>query len=133
MTELYRDKVEDGVVIREGIMPGEMSGSVRIFSPIMNTWGTLLLVGGAIYSARLFRRKQILRNRMVGNWLIAAGGLLPAMGGVLIRLGDPSFKYLGEMGGAILIFAGFWLAAKASDEIRTKRQQPVQVAESGAG
>ena len=132
MTELYRDDVDDGVVIREGIMPGEMSGSVRTFSPIMNTWGTLLLVGGAIYSARLFRRKQILRDRMVGNWLIAAGGLLPAMGGVLIRLGDPSFKYLGEMGGAILIFAGFWLAAKASDEIRTKRQQPAQVVESGA-
>jgi hypothetical protein len=122
MTEIYRDEVEDGLVVREGIMGGEMSGTVRVFSPVMNTWGTILLVGGAIYSARLFRRKQILRDRMVGNWLIAAGGLLPALGGVLIRLGDPSFKYLGELGGAILIFWGFWMASKASDGIRSKTQ-----------
>jgi hypothetical protein len=52
---------------------------------------------------------------VVGNWLIAAGGLLPALGGALIRLGDPSFKYLGEMLGAILIFWGFWMATNVTD------------------
>lgn len=104
MTLIYRD-----------IMP-QGSGTVRSFSPVMNIWGTIALVGGAIYSARLFRRKQMMRNRMVGNWLIAAGGLLPALGGTLIRLGDPSFKYFGEMAGAILIFAGFLLATRAADE-----------------
>jgi len=45
-------------------------------------------------------------------WLIAAGGLLPATGGTLIRLGEPSFKYLAELGGVILIFAGFLLATR---------------------
>ncbi len=116
MTEIYRDfEDSDGNVIREGIMPGEIRGTVRFFSPVMNTWGTILLVGGALYSARLFRRKQIMRNRMVGNWYIALGGLLPALGGVFIRLGDPSFKYMGEMGGAILIFVGFLLATNVSD------------------
>lgn len=55
-----------------------------------------------------------MRNRVVGNWLIAFGGLLPALGGALIRLGDPSFKYIGEMLGAILIFWGFWLTILSS-------------------
>ena len=44
---------------------------------------------------------------MAGNCLIAIGGLLPAFGGLLLRLGDPSFKYLGEMLGVALIFAGY--------------------------
>lgn len=111
ITAIYRDFTDDnGVVIREGIMQGSARGTVRFFSPIMNLWGTLLLVGGAIYSARAFRRKQIMPNRVIGNWLIAAGGLLPAFGGALIRLGDPSFKYFGEMAGACLIFVGFLYA-----------------------
>jgi hypothetical protein len=63
-----------------------------------------------------------MRNRVIGNWLIAAGGLLPALGGTLIRLGDPSFKYTAEMLGAILIFAGFWLATNLPDEIEERRE-----------
>jgi hypothetical protein len=82
----------------------------------MNVWGTLALVGGAIYSAILFRRKQIMRNRMIGNWFIAAGGLLPALGGTLILLGDPSFKYVGEMLGAILIFIGYLMATQVPQD-----------------
>jgi hypothetical protein len=124
MTEIYRDKTDANGDLIPGVMTGGMSGSVRFFSPIMNTWGTIALVGGAIYSARLFRKKQILRNRMIGNWLIAAGGLLPAMGGVLLRLGDPSFKYLGEMGGAILIFIGFLVATSVVEETRKPRPEP---------
>jgi hypothetical protein len=96
-------------------------GGVRGFVPVMNVWGTLALAGGAIYSARLFRRKQILRSRMLGNWLIAAGALFPAAGGALIRLGVPELKYPGEMIGVILIFAGFLLATHQSDELPKER------------
>jgi len=130
MTEIYKDRVEDGVVVEEGIMPGEMRGTVRFFSPVMNTWGTILLVGGAIYSARLFRRKQIMRNRMVGNWYIALGGLLPALGGVFIRLGDPSYKYLGEMLGAILIFIGYTLATNIPETAKRIRRDHTAPAEA---
>lgn len=94
-----------------------LKGGVRGFVPVMNIWGTVALVGGALYSARLFRRKQIMRNRMLGNWLIAAGALFPALGGALIRLGVPELKYPGEMIGVILIFAGFLLATQATDEV----------------
>lgn len=127
MTEIYRDVTgADGTIIRDGIFPASSRGTVRFFSPIMNIWGTIALVGGAIYSAVLFRRKQIMRDRMVGNLLIAAGGLLPAFGGALIRLGDPSFKYFGEMTGAVLIFAGFMLASRAVDDVRDSAQQRKQ-------
>lgn len=125
MTQIYRDEVDaTGNVIREGIMSGSARGSVRFFSPIMNVWGTVALVGGALYSAYLFRRKQIMRNRVVGNWLIAAGGLLPALGGALIRLGVPELKYLGEMFGVILIFWGFWLATHAVDADDSPQARP---------
>ncbi len=96
-------------------------GGVRAFVPIMNIWGTVALVGGALYSARLFRRKQIMRNRMIGNWLIAAGALFPAFAGALIRLGVPELKYPGEMIGVILIFAGFVLASQAVDEVAARK------------
>jgi hypothetical protein len=106
-------------------------GGVRVFSPVMNIWGTLALVGGAIYSAVLFGRKQIMRNRMVGNWLIAAGGLLPALGGALIRAGVPELKYAGELFGVVLIFAGFWLATHVPEDMRTQREGRGAVARSG--
>lgn len=116
ITEIYRDHDGPNGEIVPGIMEGASRGTVRFFSPIMNIWGTLLLVGGALYSARAFRRKEIMRNRVIGNWLIAAGGLMPALGGALIRLGDPSFKYAGEMLGAMLIFAGFMLASNIPEK-----------------
>lgn len=127
MTTIYRDVTDsEGNVIQPGIMPGKSSGTVRAFSPVMNTWGTIALVGGALWSARLFRRKQIMRNRVVGNWLIAAGGLLPAFGGALIRLGDPSFKYFGEMAGVILIFIGFWMATNMPDDEPSAQHRATQ-------
>ncbi len=116
MTQIYKDEVRSDGTVLQGIMTGSARGTVRFFSPIMNLWGTLALVGGAIYSAWIFRRKQIMRNRVIGNWLIALGGLMPALAGALIRLGDPSFKYLGEVLGAILIFAGFWIATNIPEE-----------------
>lgn len=104
MTALFRD-----------IMP-QGRGTVRFFSPVMNTWGTIALVGGAIWSARLFRRKQIMRERVYGNWLIAIGGMLPALGGTLIRLNDPSWKYMADLVGVALIFAGFLLATRPAPQ-----------------
>jgi hypothetical protein len=125
MTQIFRDQVDaNGNVVEEGIMAGSARGTVRFFSPIMNVWGTIALAGGALYSAYLFRRKNIMRNRVIGNWLIAAGALLPAAGGALIRLDMPELKYLGEMLGVILIFVGFWLATNVPDEANDMQAQP---------
>ena len=77
---------------------------------LLNTYGTLTLIGGALYSAFLFWRKKVLFNRMVGNILIAGGAMLPALGGSFLKAGFPDWLYLSEFSGVILMYAGFVLA-----------------------
>jgi hypothetical protein len=94
----------------------ELSGSaittdgVRSLTPIFNIYGTVTLVGGAIWSAWIFFRKRVLLHRTIGNILIAAGALAPAFGGAGSRFGIPAALYIGELVGAILMFIGFWRA-----------------------
>jgi hypothetical protein len=83
------------------------SGIVVLLTILLNTYGTLTLVGGAIYSAYIFWRKKVLFNRMVGNILIAVGAILPAIGGSFIQMDLPDFLYLSEFLGAILMYIGF--------------------------
>ena len=77
---------------------------------LLNIYGTLMLVGGAIYSAFLFWRKKVLANRMFGNILIAAGALSPALGGTFLKAGIADMLYASELVGAILMYIGFVLA-----------------------
>jgi len=83
------------------------SSLIILMTILLNIYGTFTLVGGAIYSAYIFWRKHVLFNRMVGNILIAAGAILPAMGGTFIKIGLPDFLYLSEFLGAILMYVGF--------------------------
>ena len=83
---------------------------VRSLTPIFNLYGTVTLVGGALYSAWIFWRKRVLLHRTIGNILIAAGAILPAFGGGFSRMGVPSALYISELLGAILLFIGFWRA-----------------------
>ena len=80
---------------------------------ILNSYGTLALVGGAIYSAIIFFRKHVLVNRMIGNVLIAIGGIAPAMAGSFVSMGLPDLLYLSELIGVILMYIGFIQATKA--------------------
>lgn len=89
-----------------------VSGGTRVLTPFFNVYGLFTLVGGAIYSAWIFLRKRIMPNRVMGNVLIAAGALMPGIGGLLSRFGLRGYLYLGELLGAILMFAGFMLATK---------------------
>jgi len=91
-------------------------GLIVLLTILLNIYGTITLVGGAIYSAFLFWRKKILANRMYGNILIAAGALSPALGGTFLRTGLVDFLYLSELIGAILMFFGFILATSGQAE-----------------
>lgn len=86
------------------------NGGMTALTILLNIYGTITLVGGALYSAFLFWRKQVLLERMLGNLLIAGGALLPAMAGTFVRAGLVDWLYLSELLGAILMFAGFWRA-----------------------
>jgi hypothetical protein len=89
-----------------GVLPIDIRA---IVTPIVNAFGTLALVGGAIYSAVIFWRKRILPHRVVANILIAAGALLPAAGGIHISVnnGDINLFFLFELAGVIIMFIGF--------------------------
>ncbi len=105
-----------------------VSGGTRVLTPFFNTYGLVTLVGGAIYSAWIFFRKRIMPNRVIGNVLIATGSLMPALGGLLSRFGLAGYLYVGELLGAVLIFAGFIVATNRPEAV------PVpQPAEAPAG
>lgn len=89
------------------------SGWITLLTILLNIYGTITLVGGAIYSAYLFWRKRVMLNRVVGNMLIAAGALLPATAGSFVRAGLVDWLYISELLGVILMYIGF-LQATAS-------------------
>jgi len=96
-----------------------VSDGVRSLTPIFNLYGTVFLVGGAIYSAWIFFRKRVLLHRTIGNILIAVGAIAPAFGGAFSRMGVPAALYIGELVGAVLMFIGFRRATTPMKEGKT--------------
>ena len=85
-----------------------MPRGIRLLTPFFNTFGTIALVGGAIYSAWVFWRRRFMPHRVISNTLIAVGAILPAVGGTQMRLGGSlQLFYLLELVGIIIIFIGF--------------------------
>lgn len=102
-------------------------GWVRLFSPLVNTYALIFLVGGAIVSAwRYHKRPDRPHTRVVGNVLIAVGALLPGIGGSFTRLGYVEVLYVTELVGLSLIWLGY--RAIAGDGARSvyAAQRPLQ-------
>ncbi len=88
-----------------GVMPIDIRA---ILAATFNTFGTFALVGGAAYSAWIFWRKRILQHRVISNILIAAGAMMPVVGGSIVALTDQLvFLFIFELAGIIVMFAGF--------------------------
>ena len=98
------------------------SGIITALTIIQNIYGTILMIGGALYSAYLFWRKQVLLNRVIGNLFIAAGALSPAMAGSFVKAGLVDMLYVSELVGAILMLIGFQFAVS-----RRQAEDPVKV------
>jgi len=80
---------------------------VRLISPFLNLYAVVFLVGGAVVSALRFRRSPELRNRYLGNIMIAIGAVLPGIGGAATRAGFVEALYVTELLGLLLIYAGY--------------------------
>lgn len=80
---------------------------VRAFSPFINTYAAVFLIGGAILSAIRYRKIEGMESRVIGNWLIAVGALLPGIGGTFTRFGHVEVLYVTELIGIVLIYAGY--------------------------
>lgn len=102
--------------------PDRLTGAVmewrwaRLFSPLPNLYSLIFLVGGAAWSAIQYARKRGSGNRVLGNWLIAIGALLPGIGGTFTRMGYVEVLFVTELVGIILIFAGYRAMAQSVTE-----------------
>lgn len=76
---------------------------VRSFSPFINIYAVLFLVGGAIYSAIKYWKSTGTGKRFWGNLLIALGAILPGIGGSFTRMGYVEVLYVTEFTGLLLI------------------------------
>jgi hypothetical protein len=89
---------------------------VRYFSPLINLYSFLFLVGGAIYSAIKYYKQGIKEAPFKGNIFIAIGGLLPGIGGTFTRMGYVEVLYVTEFVGLLMIYFGY----KVIKENKTK-------------
>lgn len=121
--KIFTAQLDPSLMIGAGHTGNELSGhaivtgGVRVLTPFFNLYGTVMLVGGAVYSAFIFWRKRVLLHRALGNLLIAVGALFPAFGGLFSRLQIPGALYLGELIGIILIFFGYLRATSPMGEV----------------
>ena len=95
------------------VEPHRLSGKVlawpwvRLFSPFINTYALVFLVGGAALSAWRYSRRRETHHRFVGNVLIAVGALLPGIGGTFTRFGYTEVLYVTELVGLSLVYIGY--------------------------
>lgn len=95
------------------VEPERMSGKVfiwqwvRSFSPFINIYAVVFLVGGAIASAVKYFRNTGTSIRFWGNVLIAVGAILPGIGGSFTRLGYVEVLYVTEFLGLLMIIIAY--------------------------
>ncbi len=124
---VFTAQLDPGLMTSSLHTGSELSGaaivdkSVRLLTPFFNLYGTVALVGGALYSAWIFWRKRILLHRVLGNILIAVGAIAPAFGGTLSRFGIPYALYILELAGVVLISLGYW---RAITPMKSEAAQP---------
>jgi hypothetical protein len=104
---VFNAPVDHAKLANDGWEALERSTILTITTITLNAGGTLVIVGGLLYSAWKFKRLGIYRNRMIGCVLIAAGTLIVAMGGTATRLGAREYFYVAMSIGVAVIFAGY--------------------------
>jgi hypothetical protein len=83
---------------------------VRLFSPPVNLYAVVFLIGGAVLSALRYSADPATRHRMWANVLIAAGAILPGIGGTATRMGHTEVLYVTELVGLTLTWTGYRLS-----------------------
>jgi len=100
---------------------GVLGGHAFLWAVVLNSSGTLLLVGGSVLS--ILRRQRVRAN----VWIVC-GALTVAAATGLSRTGDTSLVYLGELIGIALMFCGFTLTAPARKPTRASEPAPLPAA-----
>ena len=90
----------------------------------INAGGTVVLAGGALYSAWKVRATGGSAQRAVGCVLIAVGTVVVALGGTVSRFGRPEYLYLAMTLGIAIIFCGVVLTRQPLSARATARGTP---------
>lgn len=90
---------------------------VRLFSPFINIYAFVFLVGGAIFSAYRYYGKADKNKLFQGNIFIALGGLLPGIGGSFTRAGYVEVLFITELIGLVLIYFGYSIIKNSKRKI----------------
>ena len=106
MTLVTSAPIDSTRLADEGWEAIDRSGALRVMSIAINSIGTLIIVGGLLWSVWRFRQTGSHRNRMIGCILIVTGTIAVAMGGTLTRFGHYEYLYIAMSIGIALIFAG---------------------------
>jgi hypothetical protein len=126
VVRVFAAQLDPTLVAQGGPLTGRVivGKGVRTLTPFFNVYGTLALVGGAVWSALMFARKRVLPHRVAGNILIAVGALMPAIGGSFSRLGLENILYASELLGAILMFIGFLFSTRLGPRLVELKPSP---------
>lgn len=82
---------------------------VQLVLVILNTFGSIAFIGGAVWSAIYFVRARTMGERVLSTALIAIGGGIAAIAHSLGALGGIELFRLSELIAVIFIFVGFLL------------------------
>ena len=85
---------------------------VRLFSPVVNLYAVVFLIGGAILSAVRYSHDPSTKHRMYANILIAIGAMLPGIGGSATRFGYTEVLYVTELIGMLLTWTGYRISVR---------------------
>jgi hypothetical protein len=93
---------------------GSFNVVALIMAAVVNSVGTIILVGGAAWSAYGAWRRGAPPSRLLANILIAAGALIVAGASTLTRLFHVyELFYVGQAIGVLVMFGGFLAAQRA--------------------
>lgn len=93
---------------------------VRYFSPLINTYSFIFLVGGAIFSSFKYYQQIDKESRFKGNVFISIGSLLPGIGGTFTRLGHVNVLFVTELTGLLLIYIGYRIIKSEKHDSKIK-------------
>lgn len=85
---------------------------VRAFSPVVNLYAVIFLIGGAVLSALRYSADPATRHRVYANVLIATGAILPGIGGTATRMGYVEVLYVTELAGLLLTWMGYRMSVR---------------------
>lgn len=135
-TVVLNAKVDESRLAADGWEAIERGTALKALAIGINSVGTLVIVGGLIYSAWRFKRLGIHRNRMIGCLLIALGTITVGMGGTLTRLGQHEYLYIAMSAGVAIIFVGYLQTRRPqapSSKLQGARDEPAAVSGQRSG